>query len=485
MRECVLKSWPKFVLAVYSLCSLSLFASGACDKALFYKFIDRPANLPATLKETALKPSLRFFRFPSANRLFEERFKNTTESDTHLFFHLENQKLKALNDAVLGNKDASAALINLHKKILFELLQSDPVLLKLQVPVGEGGVYSDYKTLRIAFEVKSQNQKLELKKRLEVLLREAAERFESETRTLRLSDTPTLWHLAGIGSDPERAALAAKWERERKYFLERDTSPLPRLGEFDPHLETAVKEKLEEIRKDPSRAGDLAPALYVKDEEALFLFSPEEVKHGLVSIDFAGLGLKNREAVFRLAQEMSPDATPNEILRALRNEQEKVSQEFENNRENLIRVLESFQKDRSQRLSRFSGDELVWASDRVLSQRDLVALWKDLNRALPSQQRIRILVQPQTYQDSSVFLDPAFRLEWAGKMESFEKKLQEGLSKSIGSLLILEPKSPKQAALTLVVESEDRALFQKRLEQIQQENHFPHFDQIRLINPLF
>lgn len=481
MRECVLRSWPKFVFAVYTLCSWSLLAKGECEKALYYKLVDAPAPL----KQLSQQSQIRSFRFPSANRLFENRFQGIFESDSFLFFHLENQKLKALNDSVIGNKDTSAVLLNLYKKIFHELYRTDFVLLKAQVPLAEGGIYSDYKTIRIAFSASDEASRTQVKKHLEVLLKKVALRFENETRALGISDDQTLWHLAAVGADPERASLAARFERQRKFLIESGNPVLPRLGEFNEQTERAFRRKIDEAKKNIELLGDLSPAIYARETESLFLFSPEDLKHGLISIDFAGLGAKNRQGVAQVLARLSPESSTTEILLALRLEQEKLSKKFEETQSRLIQTLKKFQESQSEDSLRFSGDELVWRLDHPLSHWQLRGLFNALKKALPLDQKIRVMVQPQTYQDSRVSLDPISRLDWAGKMEGFEKKLQEGLFQPFETLLVLEPQTPQKANLTLVVSPHDQARLQERIEQIQQENRFPHFDQIRLINPLF
>jgi hypothetical protein len=134
-----------------------------------------------------------------------------------LFFDVELAVLKELNDIVFPeSKGLVTALANAYKEMFFQELQRSP-LLRAELR----GQYSDFKSLRFAF----QNDSPEARKELARVYASTSRRFseylnsfgmqERLARQRGLAGDPHSWHLSGIGSDPDQANIAARLARSR------------------------------------------------------------------------------------------------------------------------------------------------------------------------------------------------------------------------------------------------------------------------------
>lgn len=247
-----------FIFLTASLVSADPIATGnsICgpDGQIFDRLLDYRAQA-----EAVRTTHLSFFRFPSNNRSFHLHAPALAARGNVLFFHVENAVLKLLNDKVIQDKQVSAALLNLYKRVLYDTLRGDPILRDSLIPASEGGVYSDFKSVRLAFTIKDKAQGEKLNDQLNEAYENAARQFEQEVSNypfLRdmlkdrkdLSGSPIQWHLAGVGTNPEQAALAARrarlasrvplWGSQNKFIA---------IQAYGKHFEKAIEADLDGI----------------------------------------------------------------------------------------------------------------------------------------------------------------------------------------------------------------------------------------------
>jgi hypothetical protein len=134
-----------------------------------------------------------------------------------LFFDVELAVLKELNDVVFPeSKGLVTALANAYKEMFVQELQRSP-LLRSELR----GQYSDFKSLRFAFQTDSPEARGELARVYASTSRRFAEYLNSfgmQERLARqrgIASDPHSWHLSGIGSDPDQANIAARLARSR------------------------------------------------------------------------------------------------------------------------------------------------------------------------------------------------------------------------------------------------------------------------------
>lgn len=163
---------------------------------------------------------LQYFRFPKDNGMFARRWRDAKPQKNILFVHIENMVLKLLNDKVLEDKQVSAALLNMYKRVFYEELVKRPSLEHRIISADDGGVYSDFKIVRLAIHVTSSRQLSETIDLVDEVHRATAQRFFAMVRSypgvyaklhgrIDLTRSPSLWHQAGAGATPEQAARVA------------------------------------------------------------------------------------------------------------------------------------------------------------------------------------------------------------------------------------------------------------------------------------
>lgn len=137
------------------------------------------------------------------------------ETIAKLYFDLENAVLKELNDRIVLDKELVTALTNLHKELVWNAISADPLLSKHMV-----GNYSDFKSIRIAFDEDNPA----LKKRLRELIPDINKKYSDyvgklaeekgwDVRTRGLSADRRNWYQAGFGKTPDQAGLASRCAR--------------------------------------------------------------------------------------------------------------------------------------------------------------------------------------------------------------------------------------------------------------------------------
>lgn len=159
-----------------------------------------------------------------------------------LFFDVENAVLKDLNDKVVKDKELVTALTNVHKDVLWNFIDADPLLHSHLV-----GRYSDFKSVRLAFDSADPAISQRLKEKLSAVslryrnyLADVAVKQGWEERGRGLARDPQNWFHGGTGATPDMAGLSAKCSRSRLgpagYAMLRD------FGECLPLLERAARQ---------------------------------------------------------------------------------------------------------------------------------------------------------------------------------------------------------------------------------------------------
>jgi hypothetical protein len=145
-------------------------------------------------------------------------------SKEEIFVDVENAVLKELNDKVVKDKDLVTAITNVHKEVVWNQVQKNPVL---KSALKEK--YSDFKSMRFSFVPKqtaanSKGISKEIEREFSKVLDESNRRFGEYVQSLAqegkwndlgtsLSANQRNWFHGGIGRSPDEAGLAARYSR--------------------------------------------------------------------------------------------------------------------------------------------------------------------------------------------------------------------------------------------------------------------------------
>lgn len=164
----------------------------------------------------------RFAEFPGIQSADNRAFLKVAEAANRgeptiakFFFDVENAVLKDLNDKVVKDKELVTALTNLHKDVLWNFIQADPLLKKHLV-----AQYSDFKSIRLAFDSADPAIQARLREKLSAV----SERYKNyltdisakegwDDRSRGLARNAQNWFHAGTGPSPDLAGLSAKCSR--------------------------------------------------------------------------------------------------------------------------------------------------------------------------------------------------------------------------------------------------------------------------------
>ncbi len=146
------------------------------------------------------------------------RYANSgMKTPAKLFFDLENAVLKELNDKVVQDKDFVTALTNLHKDVVWEAISADPELRKHIV-----AKYSDFKSVRLAFDVDNPEIRRKLKEKMAVINGRYRDYVASlslkagwRDKARGLALDARNWYHGGLVASPDEAGLAT---RSSRYF---------------------------------------------------------------------------------------------------------------------------------------------------------------------------------------------------------------------------------------------------------------------------
>ncbi|MGZ3782808.1 MAG: hypothetical protein ACXVCY_19350 [Pseudobdellovibrionaceae bacterium] len=126
------------------------------------------------------------------------------------FFDFENSQIKVLNDK-LKEKNLVTSLTNYQKDILDQKIQA----LKKEFPKMQMEVYSDFKSMRYAFNEAAPK---DIESRMQKIYEETLQEYENylkEQGIVRKEDNVRDWFRAGVGQTADQANLAARYSRQQ------------------------------------------------------------------------------------------------------------------------------------------------------------------------------------------------------------------------------------------------------------------------------
>ncbi|MCB0419293.1 MAG: hypothetical protein KDD39_16725, partial [Bdellovibrionales bacterium] len=216
-----MRTWLKiWLIAALSLAQPCLAGDEAAEKRVQ---TCHGAHGTIALEGGPISPSLFKGRYqdfkPTTVEQNQEFIRISIQDPTgrHLYFHVENSVLKPLNDEYLEDRELSQALTNLYKDIFFKHLKGESELYK-----SLKAQFSDYKTVRLAFNEDTPEFRSALKrvyektaKEYEAALSEYLE-MHSKLNGARhpLVEEPKLWHQAGLGRHADEAGWSSRYARK-------------------------------------------------------------------------------------------------------------------------------------------------------------------------------------------------------------------------------------------------------------------------------
>lgn len=466
------------------------------------------------------------FAVKADNEAFYKRALLT--NDNTLYYHGENVVLKLLNEKAFGDKELSAATLKLYKRLYFEQLKLNTRLAKVLLPVDDGGVYSDFKSIRLAFNYKDEIEKSELIAELGKLHALVGTKMEAEMKKHPdvealykekrgfLGD-PSNWNIGGIGNTSSEASLQARRARRpqpgearaygnpliprffdaaaaaetnqqiqkiesiRKKLVSEfpDESPLFETGILDvdaveilrkaqtePSIQNLADYKayirrrfierfslrlpdstIENLQTYYHLANEMAPSLYIREQEPIELASLHEATHGVVSFDFAGQNSRNMIETMRalyqtclVAKNSSKPTDTVELALELTNEaqmRESMHLEEEKNvvsgsiwASNIPGVGQNIHQGPTSKSFTTSGDDGTFLPGIDLDIKKNKALLRNLRDRATSPSRFRVTFQPQAYTDSRRQIGEDERFSLITTAETIEKQMRENLEAS-------------------------------------------------------
>ena len=144
----------------------------------------------------------------SQNLKWMDLAKRTNPDGRTVFFDVENSKLKLLNDS-LKDKDLVTALTNRHKDLMLQQMEK----LKAEFPGLEVYPYSDFKSMRFAFQGKIPPN---LQQKLNEVFKNVNSQYSDEllkSKLIREEDRPVRWFRAGYGETADQANITTRYAR--------------------------------------------------------------------------------------------------------------------------------------------------------------------------------------------------------------------------------------------------------------------------------
>jgi len=169
------------------------------------------------------------------------------------------------------------------------------------------------------------------------------------------------------------------------------------------------------------------PPLFIRDRIRIDL---EKAQHGIVSIDFSGMGVENIQAIMKGMLETEANVSPNVVvdrsLGAIWREVQKVTDNFNLQKRELNQSLQNFGATTSEGANpvRFSGDDGIFLPDRKWSSEEKKKLISIMSKKNPS--KYRLVFVDTNYVDGSV-IPAKVRSELIVKSENLEKELRKAV----------------------------------------------------------
>lgn len=465
------------------------------------------------------------FQAPADNEAFLNRVIHDMNEGRSIYFHVDNAVLKVLNDKIFKDKELSAATLNLYKTIFFEELEKDRWLRSHIPPGSSGGVYSDFKTIRLAAVPREEADIEKIYSAFEKLHERVGLRFAAEmTRHPELEDLyrdrrgilgdPANWNQAGFGRTAAQASVQARRNRRAAPGEEREigkpTAPkrfdgktvlevaaqireieklrgeidetfkhdprviaegvftpdaidILRRAQGDPRIEDLADYRayveqrfrtrfgIEISDKDADRlqryfhlANEMAPSIFIKEQEPIALAELKNASHGVVSFDISGQnGLNMRANMLALHHATLVHGADN------KHDLKLVDLALELGFEGQLRESDAFDASKTaiaNSLQRThipgegtntaarddgsltaSGDDATFLPTRPIGLVEKMRLLRNLREAWKPASRFRVTFQPQTYAGGKEAIDDARRFELISQAEQVEKKLRDDL----------------------------------------------------------
>jgi hypothetical protein len=412
---------------------------------------------------------------------------NPLSSRVRLFFEVENSVLKNLNDVVFGSKDASNAAVNLFKSIFDRRLRNDPVLRRAiagrysDYKSMRLALLSDSPDVIQALQRAYSESADEFARALQDSPLSELIRGRSGT----LGD-PRSWNLAGVGRSADEASLAARTSRsfaapggtpltefpatqafisdrlrtveqlrsslEReipastgilressrvpgRMILSEDAIDAVRKAKGATYDETiaALRSRLErrfgvtvteaqtrQIYEYATFGDSLSPSVVQAERTVIDL---GRARHGIVSVDIAGLGGRNLAETLDAAT--AAGTSSERAVTLARDSFRRVSSELDQLRGDFARALDRTLGAGTGRRTLFSGDDGILMPNRELTAAERARLVAELS-TLPNPSRFRMTFVPQTFAEGGV-IPAAQRSTRVVEAETFEKAIRESL----------------------------------------------------------
>ncbi len=438
----------------------------------------------------------RVFRDINQNK---EWIKAHQESREGLYFESTVSELKNLNDNIIKNNDLVTSLVNLRKEMEIEAITRFHE--SLGGEFGDIILYSDFKLIRYFIPIRNR----ELQQKYSVILKriyaDVDKKFKEKLLSeglVRVSDIEENWFELGLAESSDLAAVAARKAKDLgvlsldtlfdsvKSLLAKDLAEAKGLHAelsqnwvyahlFDDGGGVINLKTIELYRKNRSPESfakaitdyfnyELSvgtAAKFIQMFQLIDLFSPSliieerintsvsNIAHGVISLDFIGLGAKNLQATS--IGVLSSNSIDEVLIRVRENEKE-ITKAFKSQQQLVRDVMKSFFGLENDLSISFSGDEGVIILPREINLKDMIDIQKILLSAFGTSQ-LRI-----TYMraDENGDIDA----DVVSVAESIEKALQVALSKK------LDPKLLNQTQFSIWVHPELRPGQRRKVELI-------------------
>ena len=129
---------------------------------------------------------------------------------------IENSALKSMNDKIFKDEEFVTSLTNMYKEIQFDKFKALELEIQKKNPGFKFQYFSDYKSLRVAYEdIPGLSIDSEIKKLIEQSNKDFA-KITVDQKIVREGDGPADWFKASIAKTDDMANLAARYARQNK-----------------------------------------------------------------------------------------------------------------------------------------------------------------------------------------------------------------------------------------------------------------------------
>ncbi len=141
---------------------------------------------------------------------------------------IENSILKAMNDKIFRDEEYVTALTNAYKEMQFAKLKILEVELKSKNPAFEFHTFSDYKSLRMAYD---EIPNVDITSKLKAVVLETNTEFAEfllKNKLVRDADQPLTWFKASTGKSDDWANLVVRYARDnpsKEMFVDGTNNP--------------------------------------------------------------------------------------------------------------------------------------------------------------------------------------------------------------------------------------------------------------------